>query len=355
MKHNWREVLINLNTSLRETIAIIDKVALQIALVVDESGKLLGVVTDGDIRRGLIRGLSLDDDVSEVMNKNPKLAHLHDSKTRLMAIMETHCLQQLPVVDDDGKVIGLETLQGLYQKPEFENVVFLMAGGLGSRLRPLTNSCPKPLLEIGGKPILETIIESFVHSGFRHFYIAVHYLADRIKTYFGNGQRWGVDIHYIDEHEPLGTAGAIGLLTDDFSELELPMIVMNGDILTQIDFSRLLAFHNEQQALATLCVRQYEYQIPYGVVTLEQQRVAGIVEKPVQRCFSSAGIYVLDHALITKIRQQGKIDMPVLLNQLIGNGELVSMFPIHEYWLDIGREADFLRAQGEFSNYFKNY
>jgi len=297
-----------------------------------------------------MRGLSLDHAVAEVMNANPKVASINDSKTKMCAVMEAHNLIHLPILDADRKVVGLETLQGLYKQPHFQNPVFLMAGGFGRRLRPLTDVCPKPLLEIGGKPILETIIESFVSSGFRDFYIAVHYLADQIKDYFGDGQRWGVQISYIEEHEPLGTAGALGLLPANLPDL--PMIVMNGDILTQINFPRLLTYHNEHQGVATLCVRQYEYQIPYGVVSMNGQRITNIVEKPVHSCFSNAGVYVLNQSLVQTIAKQQQIDMPEFLNQQIKAGELVSMFPVHEYWLDIGKESDFLRAQGEFSKYF---
>lgn len=350
MKQHWQQVLIKPETTLRTTIEVIDRGALQIALVVDERDKLVGVVTDGDIRRALIRGFSLEHPVADVMNKRPKIAALNDSKTQLIAIMEGHHLYQLPVVDDQGRVVRLESLQALYKQPSYPNPVFLMAGGFGTRLRPYTEDCPKPLLEIGGKPILETIIENFVKSGFRTFYIAVHYRSAQIKDYFGDGGRWGVSIAYIDEVEPMGTAGAIGLLPDDLPDV--PLIVMNGDILTQIDFSRLLAYHNEQQAIATLCVRQYEYQIPYGVVNLDQQRVIGIEEKPLQSCLANAGIYVLDHSLIKSIAAQKKLDMPTLLNQQVAAGEVVSVFPVNDYWLDIGREADFLRAQGEFSKFF---
>lgn len=350
MKQHWQRVLIRPETSLRETIEVIDRAALQIALVVDDEERLVGVVTDGDIRRALIRGLSLEHPVVDVMNKRPKVAALQDSKTQLIAMMEGHHLYQLPVVDDQGRVVRLESLQALYRQPSFPNPVFLMAGGFGTRLRPYTDDCPKPLLEIGGKPILETIIENFVKSGFRQFFIAVHYRSQQIKDYFGDGDRWGIKIRYIDETEPMGTAGAIGLLPDDLPDV--PLIVMNGDILTQVDFSRVLAYHNEQQAIATLCVRQYEYQIPYGVVNLDQQRVVGIEEKPQQGCLVNAGIYVLDHSLIKVIAAQKKLDMPTLLNQQVDRGELVSMFQVNDYWLDIGREADFLQAQGEFGKYF---
>lgn len=350
MKHNWRDALIGPKTNLHEAIHVIDKAALQIALVTDDVGRLSGVVTDGDIRRALIRGLSLDHTVEEVMNANPKVASVGDSKALLIAIMEAHQLIHLPVLDTEGKIVGLKTLQDLYKQPHFQNPVFLLAGGFGRRLRPLTDVCPKPLLEIGGKPILETIIENFVSAGFKNFYIAVHYLAEQIKDYFGDGQRWGVQISYIEEHEPLGTAGALGLLPHDMPDL--PMIVMNGDILTQIDFSRLLAYHNEHQGVATLCVRRFEYQIPYGVVSIDAQRITNIVEKPIQSCFSNAGVYVLNQSLVQTIAKQQQIDMPQLLNQQIASGQLVSMFPVYEYWLDIGRKSDFLRAQDEFLNYF---
>ena len=350
MKQHWQQVVIRPEASLRTTIEVIDRGALQIALVADESEKLVGVVTDGDIRRALIRGLPLEHPIAEVMNKRPKVANLQDSKAQLIAMMEGHHLYQLPIVDEQGRVVRLESLQALYKQPAFPNPVFLMAGGFGKRLRPYTDDCPKPLLEIGGKPILQTIIENFVKSGFRQFFIAVHYKADQIKNYFGDGDRWGISISYIDELEPMGTAGAIGLLPDELSDV--PMIVMNGDILTQIDFSRLLAYHNEQQAIATMCVRQYEYQIPYGVVSMEHQRIVSIEEKPLQSCLANAGIYVLDHSLVKSIAGQKKLDMPTLFNQQIALGETVSMFAVNDYWLDIGREADFLRAQGEFAQYF---
>lgn len=350
MKQHWQQVVIGSTATLRTTLEVIDRGALQIALVVDDDEKLVGVVTDGDIRRALIRGLSLEHSVAEVMNKRPKVATEQDTKTQLIAIMEGHHLYHLPVIDAAGRVVRLESLQALYKQPAFPNPVFLMAGGFGKRLRPYTDDCPKPLLEIGGKPILETIIENFIKSGFRQFFIAVHYKAEQIKDYFGAGERWGISISYIDEIEPMGTAGAIGLLPDDLPDV--PIIVMNGDILTQIDFSRLLAYHNEQQAIATMCVRQYEYQIPYGVVSLELGRISQIEEKPTQKCLANAGIYVLDHSLVHSIAGQKKLDMPTLLNQQIAQDETVSIFPVNDYWLDIGREADFLRAQGEFSKYF---
>lgn len=350
MSQPWRQVLITENKSLKETIEVIDKAALQIALVVDDSLRLLGVVTDGDIRRALIKGLSLETPVDRVMNRNAKTLRDNSSMSQQLAFLRRYQVLHLPLVGHDGKVTGLATLRDLYQPETLGNPVVLLAGGLGRRLRPLTNDCPKPLLEIGGKPILQTIIENLAKAGFNDFYIAVHYLAEQIKSYFGDGEQWDVHINYIEEKEPLGTAGAIGLLPDDLSDL--PILVMNGDILTQVDFQNLMRYHAEQDASATVCVRQYEYQIPYGVVSLENHSVTAIIEKPVYRCFSSAGIYVLEHSFVADIRQMGRCDIPDLLNQCINDGRLICSYPIHEYWLDIGREADFLRAQGEFSKFF---
>jgi dTDP-glucose pyrophosphorylase len=350
MNTHLSNLLITDNATLQETIKVIDQGALQIALVIDAQGKLIGVVTDGDIRRALINGVALSETVAGVMNTHPKVAALSDTKQQRLLQLEKHKLFQLPVVDGDGKLLGLETLQDLIKHPQYENPVFLMAGGFGRRLHPYTDTCPKPMLHVGGKPILETIIDNFAQAGFKHFYIAVHYLSHQIKDYFGDGQRWGIEINYVDEHEPLGTAGALGLLPDNLPDL--PMIIMNGDILTQIDFPRLLNFHVEHQGVATLCVRNYDYQIPFGVVELKDQRITGIVEKPIHSCFTSAGVYVLNQALVKAVTREKRLDMPDLLNQKIKQNELVTMFPVHEYWMDIGQKADFLRAQGDFSKYF---
>lgn len=350
MTQQWRQVLIKPHTSLKETIEVIDKAALQIALVVNDASCLLGVVTDGDIRRALIKGLSLKTPIDQVMNPNAKTLGNEASKSQQLAFLRRNQVLHLPLVDAAGKVTGLATLRELYQPETLSNPVVLLAGGFGRRLRPWTNDCPKPLLEIGGKPILQTIIESLAKAGFNNFYIAVHYLAEQIKSYFGDGEQWGVSIRYIEEMEPLGTAGAIGLLPDDAPDL--PILVMNGDILTQVDFQNLLRYHSEQQGYATLCVRQYEYQIPYGVVSLDDHTVTAIQEKPVHRCFSSAGIYVLARGVVSDIRRKGRCDIPDLLNQCIDEGRLICSYPIHEYWLDIGKEADFLRAQGEFAKFF---
>lgn len=350
MKH-WQTALVSPRASLEEAIAIIDSSALRIAIVVDGGRRLLGTLTDGDVRRALLRHLPLDVPVSEVMCASPKVAQRNWNRDRVLAVMESAGLLHLPVVDDEGCVIGLETLHGLLDKHSLNNPVFLMAGGFGTRLHPLTHDCPKPLLKVGSKPILEIILEGFVKAGFHRFFISTHYLPDMIRDHFGDGSRWGVTIRYIHEEIPLGTGGALGLLPHD--EIDLPLFMMNGDLLTTLDYRELLSFHNEHQGIATMCVRNYEYQVPYGVIQSDGTLIKSMVEKPVQKFFINAGIYVLSPELIKTVKANTRIDLPTLLERQIYQGRDVTMFPLHEYWLDIGKMDDFKRAQNEVTGFFQ--
>ena len=342
MKDNWKKVLINPEQSIREALGIIDASALRAALVVDAEHRLLGVVTDGDIRRGLLRNQGLESPVYEVMNPRPITASPDTPKDELIDIMERKVILALPLVRD-GRVVGLATLQEALSRPRLENPVFIMAGGFGTRLRPLTDNCPKPMLKVGGSPILETTLQRFIREGFVNFYISTHYMPEVIRNYFGDGNDRGVNITYVHEEKPLGTGGALGLLPDDMPDL--PIVMMNGDLLTAVDFSRLLEFHNKHNAEATMAVREYEYQIPYGVINGDGMRVMSMEEKPVQRFFVNAGIYVVSQGLAREVQPNQCIDMPTLLEQQILAEKDVMMFPIHEYWLDIGRMDDFHRAQ----------
>lgn len=226
-----------------------------------------------------------------------------------------------------------------------------MAGGFGTRLRPLTDNCPKPMLKVGGRPMLETLLLRFIDSGFHNFYISTHYMPEQIKSHFGDGSKWGVKISYVHEENPLGTGGALGLLPDTVSEV--PLIMINGDVLTMVNFERLLAYHVQHQAMATMCVREYEYQIPYGVINGEGHKIINMIEKPTQRYFINAGIYVVSEKLRKSILKQTRIDMPVLLENEIAKGHDILMFPIHEYWLDIGRIDDFYKAQSDIQELYK--
>lgn len=343
---NWESVLVGPLTPLQEAIAVLDKGALRIVMVVDEHRKLLGTLTDGDVRRALLRHQPLSTPVSDVMCSTPCVAQLDWSREHCLSVMESASLLQLPVVDSVHRVIGLESLHALLESRVLNNPVFLMAGGFGTRLHPLTNDCPKPLLKVGDKPILELILQSFIDAGFHRFFISTHYLPEMIRSYFGNGQRWGVSIDYVYEDEPLGTGGALGLLPH--SEINLPVIMMNGDLLTRVNYRELLEFHQQHENVATMCVREYEHQVPYGVIQSDDgHRIAAMVEKPVQRFFVNAGIYVLSPELVSSVKSGVRVDMPTLLEIEIASGKDVVMFPVHEYWLDIGRMEDFNRAQIE--------
>lgn len=342
----WQNTLIPESSTIKQALEIINSEALRVAIVVNNKDELLGMVTDGDIRRGLLNDLLLTDCVGKIMNSNPTTATLGTSKQRLVELMETKEILSIPLLDDEGKVVGLETLHSVLSKEKHQNPVFIMAGGFGTRLRPLTDNCPKPMLKVGDKPILETVINSFVAAGFVNFYISTHYMPEQIQQYFGDGSDLGIRITYVHEESPLGTGGALGLLPDSMPR-DLPLIMINGDVLTKVDFQRLLNFHIKNGADATMCVREYDYQIPYGVINGEGNKITSMVEKPIQRFFVNAGIYVVSPQVVDSVPKNHRIDMPTLLEQHMNERDNVLMFPIHEYWLDIGRMDDFNRAQAD--------
>ena len=286
MNEDWKSWLLRRDKSIRDAMAIINDRGLRTALVVDEHEVFVGSVTDGDIRRGLLDGCSLSDSVERVMNREPKTVDEQCGEQRAMDIMTRQQIHCIPVLRQQRVVAVFTRKRG--KKPRYDNPVFLMAGGRGKRLRPLTNHCPKPLLKIGDTPILEIILERFILAGFHRFTISTHYLSDMFKAHFGRGEKWGVTIDYVEERSPLGTAGALGLLDPEL--LTHPLIVMNGDILTGVDFAELLHFHHHRQGVATVCVSEYEYEIPFGVVNSADMCVQSIAEKPMHRVQINSGI-----------------------------------------------------------------
>ncbi len=347
--NRWQMARIAPDRSIRDAIRTIDEGAIRIALVVDGENRLLGTVTDGDIRRGILHGVALEESVTRVMNRHPTTARADEGRDTILERMKQTRLHQIPVVDGQGRLVTVEILDELLQARHRDNWVMLMAGGLGSRLRPLTDECPKPLLKVGSKPLLEIILENFLEYGFRKFYISVNYKAEMVKEHFGDGSRWGIEIRYVHEDQRLGTAGALSLLPELPA---LPLIVMNGDLLTKVNFQHLLDFHAEHRARGTMCVREYDFQVPYGVVRIDHHRILGIDEKPVQRFFVNAGIYVLEPEVLDLIPPATYFDMPELFTNLIGRKQETAVFPIREYWLDIGHMEDFARANGDFPEVF---
>lgn len=343
---NINNILVKPDASLRDAIACIDNSGLKLALIAHENGCLAGILTDGDVRRAMLRNFDLSTPVSEVMNSKPITAHISTPIRELLVLMRRDVLHHIPLLDDNQKLVDVVTIDELSGLSERPNWVVLMAGGLGERLRPLTNDCPKPMLRIGGKPILESIVESFVDQGFRKFYLSVNYLAEAIQDYFGDGHRHGVEIRYLHEKKKLGTAGGLSLLPECPSN---PLVVMNGDLLTRVRFDQMLCFHEEHASMATMAIREYNIQIPYGVVNVDGIRIASIDEKPLQRFFVNAGIYALSPEALRFIPADMAFDMPSLFEKLQASGQLTSGFPLREYWLDIGRLEDFERAQNEWS------
>jgi len=347
---DWEKVLLAPSTSIIRGMEVIDNSSLQVALIVNDDKRLLGTVTDGDIRRGILRGVLLDEPIHKIMHTNPTVAHLEDKPEDLYALMKLKQLRQIPILDDHGRVISVEFYDFIALSSQLDNWVVLMAGGLGTRLQPLTDDCPKPLLEVGGRPILQTILESCIKHGFNRFYLSVNYKAKMVEDYFGNGSRWGVDIRYIREDKRMGTAGALSLLPERPTK---PFLVMNGDLLTKVNFKQLLDFHLEHCAQATMCVRDYDFQVPYGVVKVQQHRLVDIEEKPAQKFFVNAGIYVLEPEVLDMIPKDEFYDMPSLFMKLVALHHETIVFPIREYWLDIGNKVDFEQAIGDFSEVFE--
>jgi len=347
---DWTKVLLKSSDSLENAIQTLHLGGLQIALVVDNAGKLLGTLTDGDIRRALIRHRGMDCLIDEIMNKSPTTSLRSDSSDEIIARMKAKSLLHMPILDEKDVLVGLETLQNLTYGKKYDNPVFLMAGGFGSRLYPLTKNTPKPLLHVGNKPILESIIGRFIKAGFHNFYISTHFKAKKIHEYFGDGSSLNVSIKYVNEAKPLGTAGAIGLLPKNLPNL--PILMMNGDILTKVNFEKLLSFHECQDGIATMCIREYSVQIPFGVVNINDQKAQNFIEKPIKNFFVNAGIYIFEKELLSKVKANEAIDMPNLLEQQIKNGSSINVFPIHEYWKDVGHLEEYENVNNSFNNGF---
>lgn len=340
--------LIHTGATLREAVERLDAVHGRLVVVVDGEGRLVGTLTDGDVRRALLRMTPMEAEVQAAMNADPVAARRGENAALIQARLQARGADQAPLIDRAGRVVGLypEHFAGVEAR---DDLVVIMAGGRGARLAPLTRNTPKPMLAMGGRPILETIIERLREQGFRRFRLAVNYLAEVIEDHFGDGTAFGVEIAYLRETEPRGTAGALALLDEP---IETPILVMNGDVLTRLDFGQLLAFHADHGAAATVCVREHRFEAPYGVVETEGHRLVSIREKPTFRWFANAGIYVLTPAALGQVPQQGHYDMPTLLAALSGAGETVGAFPIHEYWIDIGRPPDFELARSDYDAVF---
>ena len=342
---SWQDALVSSSMTLRQTIEAITNSALQIALVVDDNKKLIGTVTDGDIRKAILAGKDLNITAAEAMRKSPITSSASTPRTVIIKLMREKRIHQMPIVNESGQVVDVLTVDDMLGAQEKTNAVVIMAGGLGTRLHPLTQDTPKPMLNVGGKPILETIIQSFIDQGYVNFFVSLNFKAEIISDYFGDGSKLGASITYLHETTRLGTAGGLSLLP---SEVKYPIIVMNGDLLTRISVDALVDFHQRENAVATMVVREDHYQVPYGVVEVDGTQIVDVKEKPMQRHLVNAGIYVLSEQSLANIPKGTYYDMPTHFTKLAADGHRTTAFPLHEYWVDIGRLDELERAQREW-------
>jgi len=346
---NIEHIKISLNVSIREALSIIDTEGMQIALVVGENDTLLGTLTDGDIRRGLLKGLDLNSSIESIIFKTPTIAKISDTKEEILKLALSKKLHQIPIVDDNDKILGIQEIEELIKPKDKTNKVILMVGGLGTRLRPLTENTPKPMLKVGNKPILQTIVEKFVEYGYTNIIMCVNYKSYIIQDYFGDGSEFGATIEYVLEEQRMGTAGALSLLKEKPVE---PFFVMNGDLLTNVNFEHFHNYHLSNNSMGTMCVREYDFQVPYGVVNIKDSKILSIEEKPVHKFFVSAGIYMLSPEVLEYIPESKFYDMPTLFEKIISENKNAISFPLREYWLDIGRMEEFEKANNEYHEVF---
>jgi dTDP-glucose pyrophosphorylase len=341
---DWRKATLPTNATLKQAIGNLNQAAVKIALVVNKAGELEGTISDGDIRRGLLKGLDLNSSISSIIRHNPLVVPPELERELVIQLMAANKIQQIPVVDECRHVVGLHLWDEISTAPTRSNLIVIMAGGMGIRLRPHTENCPKPLLPVGGKPMLEHIINRAKLEGFSRFVLAIHYLGHMIEAHFGNGERLGVQIDYLREETPLGTAGALGLLNP---LPDAPFLVTNGDVITDIHYGELLDFHTRHAAAASMAVRVHEWQHPFGVVETEGVEIVGFEEKPIARSHINAGVYALDPEALCVLNADAHCDMPTLFERLQAKAKRTVAYPMHEPWLDVGEPLDLQLANKE--------
>ena len=339
---HWQKASLPPGATIREAIQNLDEVAIKIVLVTDGDGRLVGTVSDGDIRRGLLHGLTMESLISEIVHREAFVVPPGLGRDTVLDLMNLNKVQQIPVVDADGRVVGIHLWDQMSVPAERSNVMVIMAGGKGTRLMPHTENCPKPMVPIGGKPMMEHIIERAKAEGFRNFLVSIFHLGEMIVDYFGDGANWGVNISYIREDTPLGTAGALSLIQPRPTE---PFIVTNGDVITDIRYGELLDFSIKHQAVATMAVRLYEWQHPFGVVHTDGINIVGLEEKPVTRNHINAGVYAFSPSVMDWLVPSQPCDMPMLFERLQSRSIRTVAYPMHEPWLDVGRPDDLTRAK----------
>lgn len=346
LENSIEGVLIPHDATLSDVIVNLNASGVKLAICVDSDRRLLGTVSDGDLRRGLLAGLSMGDSVQGVLNSNPVVVSEADDIASVRTLMKANKVSQIPVLNEDSLVVGLHLWDDIDSETVKDNLMVIMAGGRGTRLRPYTDQCPKPMLLVDDKPMLQHIIERAVNQGFTRFIISLNYMGNLIRDYFGNGESMGVSIDYLQEESPLGTAGALSLITEFPKSM---FIVTNGDVMTDVDYSRLLEFGMRQEADGVMAVRSHEIQNPFGVVEVSGLDIKGFTEKPVTRSMINAGVYAINPSALRLMSANQYCDMPSLFDLMRQAGMRTIAFPMHETWLDVGRPED-LRYARELSN-----
>ncbi|MBF7045950.1 nucleotidyltransferase family protein [Campylobacter volucris] len=341
---NIEKLKLKAKSSIKEALATIGNLRVRLGVVVDEKDKFLGIISDSNIRKALINGYKLNDSIEKIYTKNPIVVDEKTSEKSLLNLSAKYDIYDFPVVNKYGKIIQIKSIASLLNKNKNKNQVILMAGGLGSRLKELTKNTPKPMLKIGNRPILETIITRLNEQNFENFTLCLNYKKHIIQKYFQDGAKFGVNIDYIIEEKKLGTAGALSLIKQDLKE---SFIVMNADILTELDFNKLLKAHKKSKALMSVALREFNYQVPYGVIELENKFITKITEKPTYKFLVSAGIYVCEPCVFSFLEKNQYLDMPDLIKIIMQKGK-VNSFVIDDYWIDIGRMDEFLKASEDF-------
>ena len=345
-ENGLEQFVVRPQTPISEALPILNRTDTDLLLLCENDRQLVGTLSCGDIRQAMLGGVSLNEPCLRVADLNPMTASSYVSHSEARHLMNGKGTRfaHLPLVDGDGRVVNLLSRDDWLEQDHLPLSAVIMAGGFGTRLRPLTNNLPKPLLPIGGRPIMELIVEQLRDAGIRRFYVTTHYLPEKIMNHFGDGRSFGIDITYVSEETPLGTAGALGLIENP----NRPLLVINGDILTKLDFRAMWSFHRANKAALTVAVRQYEYQVPYGVMESEGPYLRQLSEKPRLNFLVNAGIYLLNTVVRSHIPTGQRFDMTDLMQSLLDDGRPVANFPIIEYWLDIGQHADYQQAQKDF-------
>ncbi len=342
MKKPITDYLVSPKDTILQVMACLDRNAHGIALVVDADGRLTGTVTDGDIRRALLKGAGVGSPIEGHMGRRFTTVTADTGRAEVLDLMRARCIEQVPIIDGAGKLVGLHVMREIVGSVQRPNWAVIMAGGRGERLRPLTDTIPKPMIRVAGRPILERIVLHLVGFGVHEIYISVNYLGDVIRSHFGDGSAFGCSIRYLQEDKPLHTGGALSLLP---ARPQHPLLVMNGDLVTQADVGAMLQFHEAGGYRMTVGCDEYTHTVPFGCLQIQEGRVLGIEEKPVLNRPINAGIYVLSPEVLERVPQNQAFPITALIEQAIVLGDSVGAFRISGGWIDVGRHDELRQAQ----------